>query len=92
MSHYTSVKVLLMQWDIEDLGVGEEVQKLHDVLSQGFGFDVEAWRIPSSKPVRKVNQKINDWVDDYDGENNLFILYYAGHGKIDDGRQVVWHK
>jgi hypothetical protein len=72
--------------------VGEEVEKLSEVFRLGYGFAVESWQIPSSKPVLKLTQKISNWVDDHDNENNLFILYYAGHGKIDDGRQVLWRK
>ncbi|KAH8880190.1 hypothetical protein GQ53DRAFT_546589 [Thozetella sp. PMI_491] len=90
LSRYTSVHVLLLRWEYEDLGVDEEVQKLSEVFRLSYGFEVENWRIPSSKPVLKLTQTISHWVEKYDDEHNLFIFYYAGHGRIDDGRQILW--
>jgi hypothetical protein len=35
-------------------------------------------------------QKALDFLDNYDSEDNLFILYYAGHGFINQDRQSTW--
>ncbi|KAK3358325.1 hypothetical protein B0T24DRAFT_540648, partial [Lasiosphaeria ovina] len=73
----------------EDLGVGSEVEALAQVRDRDYGFQVQQCQIPVERPIRKLTQTISNWVDDHDSEHNLFILYYAGHGVIDEGRQVV---
>ncbi|KAK3377174.1 hypothetical protein B0T24DRAFT_486480, partial [Lasiosphaeria ovina] len=85
-----TVNVLLLRWEYEDLGVGSEVEALAQVLDRDYGFQVQQCQIPVERPIRKLTQTISNWVDDHDSEHNLFILYYAGHGVIDEGRQVVW--
>ncbi|KAK0705929.1 hypothetical protein B0T26DRAFT_679696 [Lasiosphaeria miniovina] len=90
LSRYTSVHTLLLQWEFDDLGVSDEVQRLSDVLRLNYGFDVEHWKIPSAKPALNLTQTISDWIERFDGNHNLFVLYYVGHGRIDDGRQVFF--
>lgn len=31
-----------------------------------------------------------DFIDDFDATDNLFVVYYAGHGTINENRQSVW--
>ncbi|KAK3324926.1 hypothetical protein B0H66DRAFT_528977 [Apodospora peruviana] len=75
LSRYTSVRVMLLQWEFDDLGVKNEVQQLSEVFRLNFGFSVDSWQIPSAKPVLKLTQTISNWVEDFDGKNNLFVLY-----------------
>ncbi|CZR53777.1 uncharacterized protein PAC_03658 [Phialocephala subalpina] len=35
-------------------------------------------------------KKALDFLDDYDSKENLFIVYYAGHGYINQDRQSTW--
>ena len=84
--------MLLLQWEVDDLGVETEVQRLSDVFQRAYDFDVQNWRIPTVQPTIKLNRKISTWIEDYQNETNLFILYYAGHAKMDEGRQVIWQK
>jgi hypothetical protein len=34
--------------------------------------------------------KALDFVEDFDARDNLFIVYYAGHGTINENQQSVW--
>lgn len=87
-----TVNVLGLQWQHDDLGVGDEVDRLMEVFRSRYGFNTEKREIPSSRPTLMLMQTISSWTEQYDEPGNLFILYYAGHGKIDEGRQVIWMK
>ncbi|KAI1177990.1 hypothetical protein F4777DRAFT_156979 [Nemania sp. FL0916] len=90
-SRYASVNVLMLQWEGDDLGVNAEVDALAQVFSRDFGFSVDLFYIPLEKSLRRLTTVVTDWVDRHDRPDNLFILYYAGHGRISgSGRTVVW--
>jgi len=92
-SRYGHVHVLLMRWEHDDLGVAPEVDALATVFHRDFGFDVSQLTIPIDDPIRRLNHAVLDWVDAYDCDGSLLILYYAGHGQISDsGRTLIWSK
>jgi hypothetical protein len=35
-------------------------------------------------------RKTLDFIQDWDNDKNLFVLYYAGHGRINSARQAEW--
>lgn len=90
---YTSVYVLLLFWQDEDLKlpVSLEALDLKDIFENVYHFDVEAWGIPSDGSHKKVNQKILDFVDlGGDSKEDLKIVYYGGHGMLGSSRQSCW--
>ena len=92
-SHYDRVHALLIKWEHDDLGVAPEVNAIDTVFHRNYGFDVRQLTIPIDNSVRQLNRVILDWVDDYDGDKVLLIVYYAGHGQISDpGRSLIWSK
>lgn len=83
---------MMVQWEYDDLGVDDEVQRFLEVFETDFGFHVKHWKIPSSRPTLELTQIISSWVKGFDDQQKLLILYYAGHRRLDDGRQVLWRK
>jgi hypothetical protein len=81
----------MMSWEEDTLGVGPEVCALRKVLDLKYGFSVESWTIPASQKSHKhLMQNALDFLNDFDSKDNLFILYYAGHGYINQDRQSTW--
>ncbi|KAK1750948.1 hypothetical protein QBC47DRAFT_309110 [Echria macrotheca] len=78
-SRYVDVKVLLMSWASDDLGVKDEVQVLESVFRDLYNFDVENWTIPDEEPGLEAASKVLEFVKTGRHPDNLLILYYAGH-------------
>ncbi len=89
-SRYRHVYSLLLSWDEDELGVIAEVQELDDVLSQTYNFRTERWKIPSSSSHNALAFRLMEFVRDYDDDEHLLIVYYGGHGHMNDDRQCVW--
>ncbi|CZR58571.1 uncharacterized protein PAC_08463 [Phialocephala subalpina] len=90
-SRYRSVNVGMMHWEVDALGVDSELNTLRDVFKQQYGFNVETWHIPATeKSHHKLTQNTLDFIEEFDSKDNLFILYYAGHGYINEYRQSAW--
>ena len=78
-SKYVDVKVLLMSWESDDLGVEDEVSALESVFTDLYRFDVESWKIPDERPGRHAIDKVMRFIESGDNPDSLLILYYAGH-------------
>jgi hypothetical protein len=90
-SRYRAVNVAMISWSQDDLGVALELNTLVNVFEGQYGFNVENWKIPANeKSHSNLMQKALDFLEDYDSTDNLFIIYYAGHGFINQERQSTW--
>ncbi|KAE8448946.1 hypothetical protein EG329_008742 [Mollisiaceae sp. DMI_Dod_QoI] len=78
---YSKVHVLLLRWADDDLGVETELKDLQHVFEDLYHYAVELYDIPSQKPDKALTRRVLDFLDQ-DGAEALFILYYAGHGRI----------
>jgi hypothetical protein len=79
-SKYVDVKVLLMTWCSDDLGVEREVQGLLSVFRDLYRFDCEHWKIPDRDAGREATKKVISHMERVSSNpDNLFIFYYAGH-------------
>src|SRR6266536_3685566 len=58
--------------------------------SRLYGFNTEIWLIPSSASQIQLTSMTCQFLQKFDAEGNLFIVYYGGHGKINDARQNQW--
>lgn len=67
-----------------------ELERLCDVFERGYAFKVEKWTIPTVNSHRKLMGKALNFIEDFDARDNLFIVYYAGHGTINENRQSMW--
>ena len=82
---YLKVAVLLLCWDqkFDDMATEEEVHSLKAVFEDKFGYSATIAKLSPTKGGLQVqiNREVANFVGDHDGQNNLLIVYYAGHGK-----------
>jgi hypothetical protein len=84
------VNVCLIRWEEDELQVENEVNELHYVFETLYGFNTEIWLIPSSASQIQLTRETCNFLQKFDAEGNFFIVYYGGHGKINNARQNQW--
>ena len=89
-SRYKGAHVLLLSWEEDSLGVIKEIQELEDVFRNDYHYDTEEWRIPSVRSHNSLAAKILGFLDDHESKDSLLIVYYGGHGEMNDDRQCIW--
>lgn len=87
---YREAHVLLLSWEGDNLGTISEVTELRNVFSNIYNFQTEEWKIPSGKSHYSLTMKIGKFITDYEKADSLLIVYYGGHGAMNDNRQCVW--
>ena len=92
LSKYHDVRVLLVQWEDEDLGVDGEVEKLEAVFSsnypKGYNFYTQRYSIPNDDPEDQLAFRLMDFRRGATS-NDLLILYYAGHAG-GSAQECIW--
>jgi hypothetical protein len=94
-SRYSNVYVLIFKWKTEDpkLPVWYEIEELYHVLDQIYGYEIEIFEIPDHKSHAKVVEKVTAFIAiNDDSKNDLKIVYYAGHSRLSDTRDLVWSR
>jgi hypothetical protein len=86
---YKEVHVLLLYWKDADDAFYKQLHNLGLRFQSLYGYDVEEWPIDSDEPYRKLNRKLFQFLE-HDEENALLILYYGGHGSINQDRHHIW--
>lgn len=82
---YKSVSVLAIYWEDGDVpGFKEEAHHVTDLFKTSFNYDVDIFAIPSEHCHRKLDTKINAFLDDHGYQDHLIIIHYGGHGDPDD--------
>ena len=81
---HRSCAVLLINWEekLDDLHTGVEVDALERVFKDVYHYTVEKQQVKEGKrgPHRQVQTFLLEFINKYDDENTLLIIYYAGHG------------
>jgi hypothetical protein len=72
------------------MGVALELDDLAKTFTSAYGFETETWLIPTAKSYFALTTKALQTVRDFGDPDNLLIVYYGGHGLINDVRQGVW--
>lgn len=88
-SRYDNVHVLLLNWEEDLLGVSVEIAELRDVFRNTYHYDTEEWHIPSNRSHNSLVKRITEFLEACEDRKNLLIVYYAGHGRLNDDRQLV---
>ncbi len=88
-SRYSKVHVLFLSWEDDLLGVSKEIVELRDVFRHTYHYDTEEWHIPSNRSHNSLVKRITEYLEAYEDKRNLLIVYYAGHGHLNDDRQLV---
>jgi Caspase domain len=83
------VNACLIRWDDDDPGVQQELRAVDNILT-AYGFITSVFLIPKLKSHWVLMRKTLDFVQERDSDRNLFILYYAGHGRMNNARQAEW--
>ena len=82
--------MLFLRWKDDELGVFKEIEKLGEVLRTKNNFLTEEYLIPSNgQPQRSLTKKLLGFMDDHEAQDSLLILYYGGHGGMDEKRECV---
>lgn len=89
-NRYSDIQVLILSWEDDDLGVYKEIDVLHETFRELYNYQVTEWLIPKLKPERKLSLQIGEFLDKHDSKENLLIIYYAGHGFLNDQRVPMW--
>ncbi|KAF5018727.1 hypothetical protein F66182_9286 [Fusarium sp. NRRL 66182] len=89
-SRYKEVEVLLIRWEEDELEVEWELNELHKVFRDLYGFTTEQFLIPTQNSHRKLNHKALSFVEEHENEETLLVVYYGGHGVINKARQSTW--
>ncbi|KAG8530647.1 uncharacterized protein KY384_004002 [Bacidia gigantensis] len=96
-SAYSKVTVLFLRW-ADDVfvdpgvnnGVQGEIDSLEKVLVDEYGFESEICLIPSHKPQLSLMRRIMDFQEAHDSVEELLLVYYGGHGVLNDLNQSIW--
>jgi hypothetical protein len=88
---YSNLRVLLVRWESDDLGVAREIEILKQVFSDLYGYDVSQYAIPDHHPDWALKRRVLDFVEG-DRKGNLLIFYYAGHAFLNPNRHdaPIW--
>ena len=89
ISKYNDVRVLLLQWEDDDLHVDQEIEKLENLLRTSFNFFTRRWSIPSSSEDEDSEELLSRQCYRFRKEatkDDLLILYYGGHADSDSTR------
>lgn len=67
-----------------------ELEDLMLCLRESYNYETEVFAIPSENAQLALTVKVADLITRHDSEETLFIVYYAGHARIDESRQSTW--
>ncbi|KAI2630882.1 hypothetical protein GGR54DRAFT_627962 [Hypoxylon sp. NC1633] len=87
---YKKVHALLLHWTCDDLFVLKELDDLEACLREEYSFETETFPIPSDNAHLELMLKVGAMIKEHESNDNLFIIYYGGHARIDESRQSTW--
>jgi hypothetical protein len=88
-SRYETVNACLIRWEEDELLVDLELGRLNNVF-QDYGFKTDVWHIPTMNSHLELMSKAVEFIRASDNDKNLFVVYYGGHGRINNERQAEW--
>jgi hypothetical protein len=86
---YTKVKVLLLNWEDDDLGVDSELKNLGAVFERAFRFETESWGIPSLGSEEALTNHVFKFRS-CAAPDQLLIVYYGGHADRLPHNHCIW--
>ncbi|KAL2126622.1 hypothetical protein VTI74DRAFT_525 [Chaetomium olivicolor] len=99
---YNQVHALILTWSFHDLrtedytvppsadyvSLEEETRRLRATL-EGYGYTVHEFLIPMHRSVESLKNKLKQFFR-YAADDTLLIVYYHGHGALDDDNELVF--
>ncbi|KAF7886520.1 uncharacterized protein EAF01_011198 [Botrytis porri] len=87
---YTSVRVLIVRWALDDLGLSGPVDNLAKVFEKSYRFNVAKFTIPDVDPANALSSRVRESIGD-DSPDTLLIFVYIGHGNIENkSHDAIW--
>jgi hypothetical protein len=80
---HRNTAVLMISWieELDDLHTTAEVNELESVFTELFHYTVVKRQLTGGKkPGFQVSKHLLEFVETYDSDSTLLIVYYAGHG------------
>ncbi|KAF7860858.1 hypothetical protein EAF04_008376 [Stromatinia cepivora] len=88
---YTKVRVLIVRWASDDLGVSQEMSDLASVFKHSDNFEVARYKIPDVNPINALLSHVLKFIGD-NSPDTLLIFSYHGHGGFHDTRHDhIWY-
>ncbi|OJJ35027.1 hypothetical protein ASPWEDRAFT_183145 [Aspergillus wentii DTO 134E9] len=89
---YKAVSVLLLSWNVTNLEWDAEIRKLREILEDQFKFYIfDNYKIDlDSNAEDKLLRHVLDFKVECGGRDGLLIVYYSGHGDMDDRGDIIW--
>lgn len=85
---YNSVHVLLLAWGPPEI---ELLKQLGEVFENKLNFTTECYTITRNDLEEALTLKLEAAVRDHAGADELLIIYYTGHGRLDkDENTTTW--
>ena len=78
-----------MCWMSDDLGVSSEMERLEEVFTESYNFEVDRFFIPDDTPASSLTSRVIEFIGNGSPET-LLIFYYAGHGFINTARHDLY--
>jgi len=99
---YVQVHALILTWSFHDLrtapytappsadyiSLEDETQRLRGTL-ESYGYEVHEFLIPMQRSLEAVQSKLRQFTR-LAAEDTLLIVYYHGHGSLDDDNELVF--
>ncbi|KAK4227745.1 hypothetical protein QBC38DRAFT_526074, partial [Podospora fimiseda] len=100
--NYKEVRVLIITWSFHDLraedytappaadyvSLEDETKRLRDTLSS-YGYKISEFDIPMDRPVERTKAKLDEFCR-YANKDTLLMVYYHGHGSMDEENELVF--
>ena len=94
-NEYKSISVLVLYFEDSEIDFKNEALQVGGLFAVDFHYAVEYYAIPSDHSHRRLDTKINSFLDDHGDPDHLMIIHYGGHGDPDDdtdaqAKLAVW--
>ncbi|KNG52710.1 homeobox domain-containing protein [Stemphylium lycopersici] len=89
---YSKVAVLLIKWadELDELRTGEEAKELECLFRERFHYHTNIVELNVRRKAQfQLDNHISQFILENDGQHNLLIVYYTGHGIFRDDKQLL---
>jgi hypothetical protein len=87
---YTKVKVLALTFEFTDLEIEPETENVISAF-KNRGYGVRHYKIKMQDSWGELEKELDEFFK-RDDRTPLCILYYNGHGGIEDGKRLVFSR
>ncbi|KAK3681059.1 hypothetical protein B0T22DRAFT_388620 [Podospora appendiculata] len=100
-AQYEQVHVLILTWTFHDLkeadytappngeytSLEDETRRLRDTF-ESYGYVVREYLIPMQRSAESARARIRQFCRSHAADDTLLIVYYHGHGSLDDDNEL----